>query len=106
MRTGRLKIVRPKCRELVRELGLYMRDPDKPETEEPLKENDHAPDALRYLIVGHDRGREVPPLTPRLTPMEYQAQQAAKAKADQEAAKARDLAAQGNWLDDRWFNGQ
>ncbi len=103
MRTGRLKIVRPKCRELVRELGLYMRDPDKPETEEPTKENDHAPDALRYLIVGHDRGREVPSITPRLSPMEYQERQAAQAKADQEAAKARDLAAQADIWNDRWF---
>lgn len=55
MRTKRLKIVRPKCRDLVRELGLYINDPDKPESEEPIKKDDHAPDALRYLVTGLDR---------------------------------------------------
>ncbi len=104
MRTGRLKIVRPKCRELVRELGLYMRDPDKPDTEEPTKENDHAPDALRYLIVGHDRGREVQPLKPRESLIERQAREAEEAKALTEANKARDLAAQANLMDDRWWS--
>ncbi len=104
MRTGRLKIVRPKCRELVRELGLYMRDPDKPETEEPTKENDHAPDALRYLIVGHDRGREVQPLKPRESLIERQAREADEAKAAMKVRKEADLAAQANLMDDRWWN--
>lgn len=104
MRTGRLKIVRPKCRELIRELGLYMRDPDKPETEEPTKENDHAPDAIRYLIVGHDRGREVPSLRPRMSGPELQ-ELAAKEKQEAfEAAQARDAAAQANMMDDRWWD--
>ncbi len=103
MRTKRLKIVRPACRELVRELGLYMRDPDKPETEEPTKENDHAPDALRYLIVGHDRGREVPSVMPRLSDPELK-ELAFKEKQEAfEAAQARDAAAQANIMDDRWF---
>jgi phage terminase large subunit len=60
LRTGRLKIVRPKCRELIRELGLYIYDKDNPEQEEPIKVSDHAPDALRYLVVGIDRGKAVP----------------------------------------------
>ena len=60
MRTGRLKIVRSACIDLVKELGLYTYDPQKPEEERPLKKHDHAPDALRYLIVGLDRRRAVP----------------------------------------------
>jgi len=55
MRTGRLRIVRTACPNLVRELGMYINDPDKPDSEEPLKEHDHAPDAMRYRCVGHDR---------------------------------------------------
>ncbi len=60
MRTGRLKIVRTKCLPLVRELGAYIYDPDRPEDERPLKKNDHSPDALRYMIVTLDRGQSVP----------------------------------------------
>jgi len=60
MRTGRLKIVRGACVDLIKELGLYTYDPAKPEEERPLKKHDHSPDALRYLIVGLDRRRAVP----------------------------------------------
>lgn len=56
MRTGRLKIVRRDCLPLVRELGLYHYDPEK-ESDEPVKEDDHSPDALRYWVVGLDRTR-------------------------------------------------
>ncbi len=59
MRTGRLKIVRGSCRPLLRELALY-HYPDDKTSEEPVKEDDHACDALRYLVVGMDRGRTVP----------------------------------------------
>ncbi len=104
MRTGRLKIVRPKCRELVRELGLYMRDPDKPETEEPTKENDHAPDALRYLIVGHDRGREVQPLKPRLSQAELDYRKRIEEKDAYDKRREADLAAHANMMEDRWWN--
>jgi len=58
MRTGRLKIVRGNCKNLVRELGLYRRKPvpgsDDKFLDEVVKENDHAPDALRYLIMRVD----------------------------------------------------
>jgi hypothetical protein len=59
MESGRLKIV--VCEEtkpLLRELGLYAYDPSK-FTEEPIDVDNHSPDALRYLIVGHDRGKVV-----------------------------------------------
>ncbi len=59
MRTGRLKIVRGACRPLLRELALYHYPEDKT-SEEPVKEDDHACDALRYLVVGMDRGKVVP----------------------------------------------
>ncbi len=59
MRTGRLKIVREACRPLLRELALYHYPEDKT-SEDPVKEDDHACDALRYLVVGMDRGRTVP----------------------------------------------
>lgn len=61
MRTGRLRIVREACRPLLRELALY-HYPDDKTSEEPVKEDDHACDALRYLCVGMDRGRTVPPV--------------------------------------------
>jgi hypothetical protein len=56
IRTGRLRIVRGACLPLVRELGMYHYDSDK-RLEEPVKEDDHACDALRYLCVGLDRNR-------------------------------------------------
>lgn len=56
MRTGRLKIVRQACLPLVRELGSYHYDPDK-KSDEPVKEDDHLCDALRYWCVGIARGR-------------------------------------------------
>jgi hypothetical protein len=56
IRTGRLKIVRKACLPLVRELGMYHYDTDK-HLEEPVKEDDHSVDALRYLVVGLDRHR-------------------------------------------------
>ncbi len=59
MRTGRLKIVRGACKSLLKELALYHYDEDK-RSEEPIKEDDHACDALRYLVVGMDRGKVVP----------------------------------------------
>ncbi len=67
MRTGRLKIVREACLPLVRELATYCYDPEKM-TEEPVKEDDHACDALRYLIVGLDRGKARPPVEPKAGP--------------------------------------
>jgi hypothetical protein len=61
METGRLKIVRCEgTSALIRELGMYCYDPEK-DSEEPVDENNHAVDSLRYLVVGHDRGQQVKP---------------------------------------------
>lgn len=58
METGRLKIFRPGCPNLIEELGLY-RYPEKkefsPTPEKPIDEYNHAPDALRYLVALLDR---------------------------------------------------
>ena len=67
IRTGRLKIVRERCRDLIRELSNYHYDELKLE-ETPVKEADHACDALRYLVVGLDRGRAVPRIEAEPTP--------------------------------------
>lgn len=51
---SKILIHREKQRMLIKELGLYQYDPKSIENgkEEVLKENDHACDALRYLISG------------------------------------------------------
>jgi hypothetical protein len=59
--TGRLKILRPACLPLIRELGLYRYDPEGI-SEEPLKEDDHSIDAFRYLITCISCGRRVEPI--------------------------------------------
>lgn len=43
----------PVCTNLIDELGMYAY-PDNPkiETDKPVKDNDHASDALRYLVMG------------------------------------------------------
>ena len=38
------------CPNLLAEAQLYRYDPETPNAESPLKEHDHALDALRYLI--------------------------------------------------------
>ena len=50
-KTGRLKIS-PACRNLINEAESYRY---KEETDKPIKSDDHAPDALRYLISGIDQ---------------------------------------------------
>lgn len=57
LRTGRLKFVRGACPHLVDELATYRYKQDtltEEFFEEPVKANDHAADALRYLITGVD----------------------------------------------------
>ncbi len=102
MRTGRLKIVRSKCPNLVRELGLYINDPEKPDSEEPLKQDDHAPDAMRYRVVGHDRGRYVPDGAPRETDSQRAEREQLTLAQTMAARRALDQLAQDNPWDERW----
>lgn len=61
---GKLKVVRSACPHLLEEAALYCYDDEGSET--PIDENNHALDALRYMIARIDRGfiararREVP----------------------------------------------
>jgi hypothetical protein len=103
IRTGRLKIHREACLPLIRELGLYHYDPDK-STEEPVDEDNHACDALRYLCVGITRGHAVPSV---VNAAEVQAEQLAREQAerDKELAerKERDRLAQADIDLDHWW---
>jgi len=102
MRLGKLKIVREACLPLIRELSMYCYDPDK-KLEEPIDEDNHAVDALRYLVVGKDRGRVVPLATPLETDEEQQArEQAIRDQADA-ARRALDADAQADPFNERWW---
>ncbi|MBU6428252.1 MAG: terminase family protein [Cyanobacteria bacterium REEB65] len=83
IRTGRLKIHR-RCQNVLREAGLYQYDPDSPK-EEPMDRDNHAMDALRYLITGLDRGRAVDG-RPGPPSEEEIAAEKARLKAEQDAA--------------------
>ena len=63
---GTLKICRD-CQELIKEIQGYIWDPKsmKMGVDKPLKERDHACDALRYAIFTHFFGKENTRLTPR-----------------------------------------
>ncbi len=102
MRTGRLKIVREACMPLVRELGMYHYDETK-QLEEPVDEDNHACDALRYLVVGLDRGRSVPSILETISDEERQAKEQAEAEAEQKRRRLEDLMAQSRINDDRWW---
>jgi hypothetical protein len=52
-----LRIVQGACPNLLAEAELYRYDPDYPDSEKPKKENDHALDALRYLVGRIDEKR-------------------------------------------------
>jgi hypothetical protein len=73
LRSGRLKVLQS-CRHLIAEAELY-RYPDEADgavyrKDQPLKENDHAMDALRYLIAGMDRVRGVDDWQPEVVAAE------------------------------------
>ncbi len=55
---GALKVLAGACPNLLAEAALYRYDPDAPgRSEVPLKEHDHALDALRYLVSRIDANR-------------------------------------------------
>jgi hypothetical protein len=105
MRTKRLKIVRSRCPNLCRELGLYINDPEKPDSEEPLKEHDHAPDGMRYRVVGHDRGQYTSHQAPIETDAMRDAREQLEAQADLDRRAELDRLAQQNPDLERWWNG-
>lgn len=94
IRTGRLRIHR-RCQDLWREAGLYQYDPDHPEKEEPLDRDNHAMDALRYLITGLDRGKAVVTRERPLSPEEQEARE----KAERLEAEREKQRRQAEWLD-------
>ncbi len=47
LNAGMIKVDKDRCPDLLTEFGLYQWDPDKGDT--PIKENDHAMDAMRYM---------------------------------------------------------
>jgi hypothetical protein len=64
IRTRRLRVSQ-ECSNLVRESGLYRYDTEK-NLELPIDADNHAPDALRYLVTMLDRGRAIAPQRPHL----------------------------------------
>jgi hypothetical protein len=70
MNTGRLKTSRA-CKNLIREAGLY-RYPTPEERkivgENPIDEHNHALAALRYMVAGIDRVRELGARAPQVIP--------------------------------------
>lgn len=59
IREGRLK-VKGTLGELIDEAGKYRYpEPGKGDSEVPLDKDNHAMDAMRYMIVGYDRGRVI-----------------------------------------------
>lgn len=102
-RTGRLWIVRtPDTMPLIRELGMYHYDETK-QVEEPVDEDNHACDALRYLVVGIDRGRSVPLVVPLETDEERVAREKAEAQADLDRRKAQEQDFLANPDADHWY---
>lgn len=64
LQTDRLMFVQHRCPNLIREMGSYAWDSRvEPGTGEqmPVKKNDHAVDALRYLVAGLDLDERVNP---------------------------------------------
>ena len=52
-----LLVIHPRCRGLIQALSHYRFDSRRPGSEEPLKDgHDHAVDALRYMLMGAERG--------------------------------------------------
>jgi len=102
MRTNRLRIVRRDCLPLIRELGLYHYDPTK-QQDTPVKEDDHACDALRYLVVGLDRNRRNQGWADEEVMRKAEEYAKANDLEEKKRKEAADLAAQSNFDDERWW---
>lgn len=112
MRTGRLKILRSRCPNLVRELGQYVYDAERPELEEPVKKHDHSLDALRYWVVGRDRHNYTTSIYTETESAEQRAQRerdlqaefVAQQLAAYDRGKELDRLAQQDPFNERWWN--
>ena len=49
-----LRVIEGGCPNLLAEAALYRYDPEKKDSEIPVKEHDHTMDALRYLVSSID----------------------------------------------------
>lgn len=99
IRTGRLK-VRGDLGHLIEEAGKYRYDG---RTEKPVDADNHALGALRYMVVGIDRGRAVDDRPPEESAEEREARLAAEADARRAEAEARS-AAHHDPDNDYWWN--
>ncbi len=57
LENGTLGVGQGACSNLLAEAQLYHYDPDAEGSEKPLKDHDHALDALRYLVARMDQGK-------------------------------------------------
>jgi hypothetical protein len=86
IRTGRLK-VRGSLGHTIDEAGKYRYPPDKP-GEAPIDKDNHLLAALRYMVVGVDRGRSVADAPPPESDEARAAREAIETKAREEAEAA------------------
>ncbi len=88
---------------MIRELSGYHYDEVKI-TEEPVKEDDHACDALRYLVVGLDRRDYVPSITDyEVIEREAKEREEAWKAEEQKRKEDEDTRARGDIDDERWW---
>lgn len=100
IRTKRLW-VNGKLGNLIDEAGKYRYEK---KTETPLDKDNHLLAALRYLIVGIDRGRSVGDRAPELSPADAEALRAAAAEAERKSREE----ARATYYDpdaDHWYGG-
>ena len=103
MLNGRLKIIRnEQTMPLIRELGLYHYDETKL-SEEPVDEDNHAVDALRYLVVGIDRSRYLSSVVIEETDDEIKAREQAEKESETKRKQDEDLRRQGDYESDVWW---
>jgi hypothetical protein len=101
IRTGRLKVLGT-LGDLIDEAGKYRYEK---QTEKPLDRDNHALGALRYLIVGLDRGKSVGDAEAGPTPEQIAA---AEALAEAEWKKAREEAERLHYSEENehWWEGR
>lgn len=109
---GGLKVVRnDQTMPLIREASMYCYDPEKM-SENPVDRDNHALDALRYLIVGLDRGTAAEPSFESIKTQiekerrDHESEIANRELVDDQKRLVRlDRSAQQNVNDPRWWGG-